>query len=250
MAAAGKELELQSAVSSRKRKSTPELSWLFKQCSVTDLFNLYDGNKEESLLEKQTYRQWKSLTEFQRVVHPRRLRQKTIVLQPITHKFFSSSYSLDKIDTTVIKHLQNFCEAYFLNMGIVVATPIDLSEVRQLTSRVHTETQREQILVGDILKHLNDHRPRNAYCMAGMTLVDLYPSPEWNFVLGHASLTNGCAVISFGRYFNSQVTGSSFDQMLNLWVLIRVSLRERFAIQVWPSCILLSVGRYRCVSRM
>ena len=77
-------------------------------------------------------------------------------------------------------------------------------------------------------------------------MADLYPGPEWNFVLGEASMAQGCGVFSFGRYFNSSIsvegatTGMvssdggtdtvernsdevESEQLRNLWVLMRVS---------------------------
>ena len=224
------QLEVLQAVSRKKRRPTPQLSWIFDQCTGSELFELYDGDTTSvSILEKQTYRQWKSLIEFQKVAHPRRLRQRTITIQPLHHKPALSGYTISEIDASVLKHLQNVCEAFFHTTNVELTDPVDLAQIRKLSRRIHRETNREQFLVGDILKHLKSHRPHNAYCIAGVTLVDLYPSPDENFVLGHASLTSGCAVVSFGRYFSSLVaanegsTSKVAQQLRNLWVLIRVS---------------------------
>ncbi len=42
--------------------------------------------------------------------------------------------------------------------------------------------------------------PADAYCMITVTLDDLYPKPEWNFVFGQASLSDRTGVFSFKRY--------------------------------------------------
>ena len=221
----------------RKRRPPAELAWLFSQCSKSDLFQLFKGGSAVPPLHKQTFRQWKSLVDFQRVTHPRSRRKRMIVIQPLTHNSSSAGYTITKIDTRVLRHLQHFCQAFFLNITVEVAEPTDLSQIKNLSSRIHEATNREQFLVGDILDYLKAHRPRDAYSVIGITTADMYPSEQENFVLGHASLTSGCGVFSFGRYFNSKLatrtgcsdsTGTDADyQLQNLWVLIRVS---RFAL--------------------
>lgn len=218
---------------SRKRKPSAELAWLFSQCSksTSALFRLYDEQGVVPAWDKQTFRQWKYLVGFQRITHPRGTRRRTIIIQPLTHKSFSSGYAMTEINATVIKHLQHFCQAFFFNTTVEIADPIDLAQIRNLTSRVHETTNRGQFLVGDILRHFKTHKPRDTH-VVGITTADLYPCEEENFVLGHASLTSGCGVFSFGRYFNSQVAvghgggrGSDFNyQLQNLWVLMRVSV--------------------------
>ena len=217
----------------KKRRPPAELAWLFSQCSKSDLYRLYKGDSAVPPLYKQTFRQWKSLVDFQRVTHPRRRRHRMIVIQPLTHSSSSSGYTMTKIETTVLKHLQNFCQSFFFNMRVEITDPLDLSQIKNLSSRIHEATSREQFLVGDILKYLKAHRPRDAYSVIGITTADLYPSEQENFVLGHASLTSGCGVFSFGRYFNSQLAARTGDsdsspdpnfQLQNLWVLIRVSV--------------------------
>ena len=226
-------LEAVEAIGS-KRRCTPDLSWLLSQCPTASsdgesVFELSDREDitDVRFLDKQTYKQWKVHFDFQRIIHPRRMRQKTIVIQPISCKSPPSGYSLSEIDAFLLQGLEKFCEAFFINMHIRVAETIDLSQMGRLTSRVHPDTNREQFLVGDILKHLKSHRPREAYCVLGITLVDLYPDSDSNFVLGHASLTDGCAVASFGRHFNSCPAVDGPDginlQFQNLWVVIRVS---------------------------
>ena len=217
----------------REKRYTPDLSWLLSQCSAVgsgneSVFELYSGDTTAvRFLDKQTYKQWKSHFDFQRMTHPRRMRQKTVILQPINSKSPPSGYGLGEINSFLLQGLRKFCEGFFINMRIRVAEPIDLSQMGRLTSRVHPDTSREQFKVGDILTHLKSHRPRSARCVVGITLVDLYPDSDSNFVLGHASLTDGCAVASFGRYFNSCLAadgpnGTSL-QFLFLWVVIRVS---------------------------
>ncbi|XP_038633288.1 archaemetzincin-2-like isoform X8 [Scyliorhinus canicula] len=54
--------------------------------------------------------------------------------------------------------------------------------------------------IGSILKYLKKKKPKDAFCIVGITMIDLYPEDSWNFVFGQASLTEGMGVFSFARY--------------------------------------------------
>uniref|UniRef100_A0A8C8ZSI3 Archaemetzincin-2 n=1 Tax=Prolemur simus TaxID=1328070 RepID=A0A8C8ZSI3_PROSS len=54
--------------------------------------------------------------------------------------------------------------------------------------------------IGDILKYLKKKKPEDAFCVVGITMIDLYPRDSWNFVFGQASLTDGVGIFSFARY--------------------------------------------------
>ena len=235
--------ELKRAAGCDKRRPPTDLSWLFSQVPESaveshkedsqdggSLFQVLPaGTEGVSLLEQQTYRQWKSLMGQLKLSHPRRLRRHTIVLQPLTSPALPG-YPLTEVAPVVLHHLQRFCSAFFAGMAIELAPPLDLAAIPNLTSRLHSKTNRQQYLVGDILKHLQRHRPSHAQCVMGVATIELYPSPEWNFVLGHASLTSGCGIFGFGRYFTSQFSGAAqptADQQLGqLWVLARVVSHE------------------------
>lgn len=229
--------EVEQAFSRRKKKKMKtharDLEWMYEHCAQSDLFQLYTGDRSKlTLFDTQTYRQWRSHIDYERVVHFRRLRQRNIVIQP----FMLSKEEQDRagyIDTTVhqqvLELLRYYCEAFFTGMSVRIASPIDISTIKKITKRVHSKTHREQYLVGDLLKYLQSICPRDAFSIVGVTMVDIYPGPEWNFVLGQASTTTGCGVFSFGRFFKVKPT---LDRQLavccqvkELWVLMRVSER-------------------------
>ena len=225
-----------------KRRPPEDLAWLFSQVAIVarddsvtaggerdNVARLFcclpDGALDVGPLERQTYRQWRSLVELQRVSQPHRLRQKTVLVQPFISPPLPG-YSVREVAPQVLGHLCNFCSVFFPGLQVTLAPAIELNSVTGLTSRVHEETKRVQFLVGDLIKFLESRRPRSARCVMGVVTVDLYPSPEWNFVMGHASLTSGCGVLSFGRYFNTQFASrapSLPQQLQHLWVLARVS---------------------------
>ena len=239
----GQQLE---AFSGKKKKSktrsqrTPYLAWMYGQCSdespESRLFSHFSGDASRvPPLDIQSYHYWKSVFELERVAHPVRYRRRTILIQPLTHSLASSGYKHTKIHPSVLSHLCAFCEQFFHGMTVEVTQPVDLSQITKLSRRIHQSTNREQFLVGDIRKFLKSRRPNRAFCTLGVTVADLYPSPEWNFVLGEASMGEGCGVFSFGRYFNSvtapatetataavEIEEREREQLRNLWVLIRV----------------------------
>ncbi len=61
--------------------------------------------------------------------------------------------------------------------------------------------RRRQLLTGDLLDLLRANLPEHAFCYVGVTMEDLYPGPDWNYVFGQASLRDRVAVYSFVRYF-------------------------------------------------
>ncbi len=113
--------------------------------------------------------------------------RRTIYLQP-----------LGKLE---VGPLKEFTQAFFM-MPVVVRPPLDLSTA-QITSRSNPYTGQRQLLTTDILGFLRRQLPADAYCMLGITVIDLYPDPSWNFVFGQAALRDRVGVYSFARYLES-----------------------------------------------
>ena len=84
-------------------------------------------------------------------------------------------------------------------MPVVVRPPLDLGTA-QITSRKNPYGGQQQLLTTDILALLQQQLPADAYCMLGITMIDLYPDPAWNFVFGQAALRERVGVYSFARY--------------------------------------------------
>ena len=228
-----KEIHQALHTGTRRRASSSkraELSWLELNSSGLSHYPLYTGNRSKlPILERQTYKRWKSMMGFQKVRHPRRQRRKVIIIQPITYFHGQTplrhtsngtadeeeeAYRHVEISEEVLRLLQEFCAAYFIGMEVKLEKSLDLAEIPKLTSRIHKATNRRQFLVDDVINFLTSYKLQKAYCILGVTTVDLYPGPEWNFVLGQASLEVGSGVFSFGRYFNSTHTKSGYDSDL------------------------------------
>ena len=133
----------------------------------------------------QTFEQYR----HERVNHPDKRRRK-FYLQPLGR--FPSATSPN------VNQLSRFAEAFF-------AVPVELRPTVALaslpiTSRTHPSTRQQQLLTLDILAWLRKRLPRDAYCILGITMADLYPADDWNFVFGQASLRQRVGVYSFVRY--------------------------------------------------
>lgn len=114
--------------------------------------------------------------------------RRTIYLQPLEN-FSAEGPSLPK--------LRSFTEAFF-SMPVQIL-PASLPQ-NKITSRINPSTGKTQLLTGDILSLLKQRVPRDAYCLLGITLIDLFPDPAWNFVFGEATMKERVGIYSFARY--------------------------------------------------
>lgn len=74
----------------------------------------------------------------------------------------------------------------------------------------------EQFLAGYILDSvLKKEKPLNKIALMGLTEVDLYPKPEWNFVFGLASYTQKVGVSSIYRLQDEKLTEENYNLCLS-----------------------------------
>ena len=74
-----------------------------------------------------------------------------------------------------------------------------------------------QLLTRSIRAFLKTQLPADAYCLLGITMTDLYPSPSWNFVFGEATLAERVGVYSFARYdpvFSHEPRGKDYRSLI------------------------------------
>jgi len=122
--------------------------------------------------------------------------------------------------------------------------PLDLGR-SHLTSRRNPATGQVQLLTGDILNLLKTRLPDDAFALLGVTMVDLYPEPTWNFVFGQASLRDRVGVYSFARYtpqFSGE-PGTAESRRLMLRRSLKVLAHETahmFGIEhcIWYRCLM------------
>lgn len=97
-----------------------------------------------------------------------------------------------------VEKLLEFASAFF-GLETEALPMLDLNSVH-VTRRRNPYTGQEQILTTDVLDLLRRRLPNDAFALVGITMIDLYPDPQWNFVFGQASLRDRTGVYSFARY--------------------------------------------------
>lgn len=95
--------------------------------------------------------------------------------------------------------LQEYMELYYAPMTVKVL-PTMPSEKVQAVVRENRLTGNEQWHSGEMLKWLRPRVPRDAYGLIAVTMTDLYPGDDWNFVFGQASYKSRVGIFSFARY--------------------------------------------------
>jgi archaemetzincin len=116
-----------------------------------------------------------------------------IVLQPIG--------DFTKEELAVLTQLREFTSAYFqLPARVSKRVPLPSHGSRQRRSGSLDWTQYSTL---DIMKDvLLPRLPSDAVCYLGITMSDLYPDEDWNFVFGQASFDKRVGVYSLIRYTN------------------------------------------------
>lgn len=83
----------------------------------------------------------------------------------------------------------------------------------------------EQLLAGYLLNDvLKEEKPLNRIALMGLSELDLYPKPEWNYVFGLASYHDKVAVSSIYRLQDGELTSENFNLCLSR--LLKISSHE------------------------
>lgn len=91
---------------------------------------------------------------------------------------------------------REFLQLYF-GLPVVILPTLDPAA---LPVRHRTRRGKRQLRADDVLRALEERLPGDAYCCIGITDIDLYPNPSWNFVFGLANLRQRVGIFSLARY--------------------------------------------------
>eukprot|EP00933_Yihiella_yeosuensis_P005417 TRINITY_DN109924_c0_g1_i1.p1 TRINITY_DN109924_c0_g1~~TRINITY_DN109924_c0_g1_i1.p1 ORF type:complete len:429 (-),score=58.47 TRINITY_DN109924_c0_g1_i1:349-1635(-) len=141
---------------------------------------------------------------FKDFVHSRPLRpdrqRKIIYLQPLCEPQELEGPAFPKGSWPSWKALQEAVSAFYAPMTVRTLPAKPMESLRPLPkSRQNcfgTQYNASQIL--DAMR--SSCLPHDAYCVLAVTMWDLYPREEWNFVYGLASLQSRVGVFSFVRH--------------------------------------------------
>ncbi|TRZ00347.1 hypothetical protein DNTS_002865 [Danionella cerebrum] len=98
-----------------------------------------------------------------------------------------------------VEWLKDFCKAFYHGLVVKMLSPVTVATT-DCSFRVNSNTHNLQLHAGELLTFLKRRKPVDAFCIVGITMIDLYPKDSWNFVFGQASLTEGVGVFSFARH--------------------------------------------------
>jgi len=118
-----------------------------------------------------------------------------------------------------LEKLQEYTAAYYHPMPVEMLPATPDAEV-PAKERVHLG--KKQWKSTDLLRWLPKKLPADGYAMIAVTMTDLYPDEQWNFVFGQASTKDRVGVFSFARYHPAW-TGGKADEGTALLVLRRAS---------------------------
>ncbi len=94
-----------------------------------------------------------------------------------------------------LERLRRYTEAFF---GLETRV-LPLLEIDDADLNVRDQFGIRQAQTTMILPRLSKVVPPNAYCLLGITMIDLYPGPSWNFVFGQATLSDRVGIYSLAR---------------------------------------------------
>ena len=109
---------------------------------------------------------------------------------------------VDTVGKVFLHDLETYTQLFFPGMIVKVLKEIPVSELkcRSRHHMVDDGVTREQLMIPGIFEYMKSILPRDAYCMLAVTMIDLYPNEDWNFVFGQATLLEGIGVFSFARH--------------------------------------------------
>ena len=129
--------------------------------------------------------------------------KRTIYILPLGE--FAANEAGVKVATigkVFLSDLETYTQLFFPGMIVKLSKEVPLSKLK-CQSRHHMVDDgvtREQLMSPRIFEYMKSILPRDAYCMIAVTMIDLYPNEDYNFVFGRASLLDGIGVFSFARH--------------------------------------------------
>jgi archaemetzincin len=98
----------------------------------------------------------------------------------------------------------------FYGMPVRMLERMDLAWVPHQARRLHPYSGVEQILTKFVLRLLGRKKPADAVTVLAVTMSDLWPGKEWNFVFGQASRRAGVGVWSLHRLGDPELDSKTF----------------------------------------
>ncbi|CAF1085854.1 unnamed protein product [Adineta ricciae] len=101
-----------------------------------------------------------------------------------------------------LETIRRFSQLFFPGCQTELLPSVDLNP--KMRQRINGETNQPQYLICDFTEHMKAmRRKRNNHqelFVVGVTMVDIYPNSQWNFVYGEASIDERIGIFSFSRF--------------------------------------------------
>jgi archaemetzincin len=119
-----------------------------------------------------------------------------------------------KTQRRILTLTADFMGRYF-DLPVQVQPDLPLSVIPERAQREHPDQGMHQLHSTHILDEvLLPRLPKDAAALLGLTAIDLYPEPSWNFVFGEAYLRHRVGVWSMNRLGNPDTSAESFRLVL------------------------------------
>ncbi|EAS03423.1 peptidase family M54 protein (macronuclear) [Tetrahymena thermophila SB210] len=151
------------------------------------------------------------------------------------------------INKEFVDKLKIFASAFFFGIKVDF---LPLLEVEKLGVKTRINENKKQFYAPKILELLKESKPKDAYCIIGICMTDIYNKESWNFVFGLASLQEKVGVFSFARYQESfYYPKAQVDQDLVIYRSCKVMCHEvvhQFGIKhcIYYHCIMNGSNHY------
>ncbi|SHH23350.1 archaemetzincin [Flavobacterium defluvii] len=194
-------------------KTIPEEASYFKQIKIND-----------AKLGEPTYGDWlfshkeneQTFEQYYRSKHIVPTKEENIIyIKPIGN--------FNALQKKQIQLVNEYLELFF-QLKTKTLEPISNDIVPNSARRMSTEGH-EQLLAGYLLNDvLKEENPQNRIALMGLSELDLYPKPEWNYVFGLASYRDKVGVSSIYRFQDGELTAENFNLCLSR--LLKTSSHE------------------------
>lgn len=100
-----------------------------------------------------------------------------------------------------LETIRDFSHLFFPGCQTEISPSVDFDN--KMKKRINPYTNQPQYLVPNLIAHLKKlqrkRRNRHELFSVGVTMADIYPRADWNFVYGSASIDEGIGIYSFAR---------------------------------------------------
>lgn len=137
---------------------------------------------------------------------PLRAKYATMCVQPLGE--------FNPTQRRLLNQTADFLERFFA-FPVKVLEDVPLDGTPPSARRFLESRNAEQILTTYLLDSvLQPRRPDDAVAVLGLTAIDLWPAPGWNYVFGQASMSERVGVWSISRYGDPDESAAAFNLCL------------------------------------